>query len=52
MIVLHDRGGYAWDLDPASWARHACSVAGRALTRAEWKAALPDQSYAPACTKR
>ena len=52
MAVLHDRGGYAWDLDPASWARHACSVAGRTLTRAEWDSVLPDRRYAPACTGR
>ena len=52
MAVLHDRGGYAWDLAPASWARHACSVAGRTLTRAEWDSALPDRRYAPACTGR
>jgi WD40 repeat protein len=49
MAVLHDRGGYAWDLRPATWARHACTVAGRRLTRAEWKSTLPDQRYAPAC---
>ena len=52
MAVLHDRGGYTWDLDPASWARHACSVAGRTLTRSEWHSALPDRRYAPACTGR
>ena len=52
MAVLHDRGGYAWDLDPASWAHHACSVAGRTLTRAEWHNALPDRRYTPACTGR
>ena len=50
MAVLHDRGGYVWDLRPASWARHACSVAGRTLTRAEWDSALPGRDYAPACT--
>jgi WD40 repeat protein len=49
MVVLHDSGGYAWDLSPAAWARHACSVAGRTLTRAEWKSALPGRRYAPAC---
>ena len=52
MAVLHERGGYAWELDPASWARHACSVAGRKLTRSEWHSALPDRRYAPACTGR
>jgi WD40 repeat protein len=49
MAVLHDRGGYAWDLAPATWARHACDVAGRTLTRAEWDSALPGRPYAPAC---
>jgi hypothetical protein len=24
-------------------------VAGRRLTRSEWRAALPDRAYAPAC---
>jgi hypothetical protein len=52
MVVLHDRGGYAWNLDPVSWARHACSVAGRTLRRAEWGSALPGRSYAPACASR
>ena len=52
MAVLHERGGYAWNLDPAAWARHACSVAGRTLTSAEWESALPGRRYAPACTGR
>jgi WD40 repeat protein len=51
LVVLHDRGGYAWDLDPAAWIRHACTVAGRTLTRAEWESVLPDRDYAPACTR-
>ena len=34
---------------PASWARHACAVAGRTLTRTEWQDALPDRDYNPAC---
>ena len=52
LAVIHDRGSYVWDVRAATWARHACAVAGRALTRAEWKAALPDRHYAPACTHR
>src|SRR4029453_3233776 len=27
---------FRWDMRPSSWARHACAVAGRALTRTEW----------------
>ena len=30
-------------------ARHACQVAGRRLTRAEWTEFLPGRDYAPAC---
>jgi WD40 repeat protein len=40
---------YRWDTRPASWARHACDVAGRTLTRAEFSDALPGRDYAPAC---
>jgi WD40 repeat protein len=40
---------YRWDVRPSSWERHACAVAGRPLTRAEWADALPDRDYAPAC---
>jgi WD40 repeat protein len=40
---------FRWDIRPASLIRHACSVAGRQLTRAEWKAFLPGRDYDPAC---
>jgi WD40 repeat protein/DNA-binding SARP family transcriptional activator/energy-coupling factor transporter ATP-binding protein EcfA2 len=40
---------YRWDVRPASWARHACAVAGRKLTRSEWQDALPERDYDPAC---
>ncbi len=40
---------YRWDMRPGSWARHACAVAGRTLTRAEFSDALPGRDYAPAC---
>jgi WD40 repeat protein/DNA-binding SARP family transcriptional activator len=42
---------YRWDVRPSSWARDACVVAGRTLTRTEWQAALPGRHYAPACTR-
>ena len=32
---------FRWDLRPASLAKHACDVAGRRLTRAEWDVFLP-----------
>jgi len=41
--------GAVWDIDPKSWARRACALANRTLTRAEWEKFLPDRSYEPAC---
>ena len=53
LVSLYDNGrGYLWDVRPQSWARRACEVAGRTLTRAEWQTALPERDYAPACTDR
>jgi len=50
LVTVSDNGrGYLWDIRPQSWARRACEVAGRTLTRAEWKEALPGRKYAPAC---
>jgi WD40 repeat protein len=50
LAAVYENGqGYSWDVRPSSWARHACEVAGRALTRAEWTEALPGRDYEPAC---
>ena len=50
LFAITDAGrAYRWDVRPSSWARHACAVAGRTLTRAEWRDALPGREYAPAC---
>jgi WD40 repeat protein/DNA-binding SARP family transcriptional activator len=43
--------GYRWDVRWPSLVRHACAVAGRPLTRAEWDQALPSRGYAPACNR-
>jgi WD40 repeat protein len=51
LFAITDAGrAYRWDMRRTSWARHACTVAGRPLTRTEWKAALPERDYAPACS--
>jgi len=51
MLVLSFTGhAWRWDLDPARWARQACDVANRTLTRAEWRAFLPGRDYAPSCS--
>jgi DNA-binding SARP family transcriptional activator/WD40 repeat protein/energy-coupling factor transporter ATP-binding protein EcfA2 len=53
LVTLHDNGqGYVWDLRPWAWARRACAIAGRALTRTEWHDALPERHYLPACSAR
>lgn len=50
LYAIADTGdAYRWDVRPAPWARAACAIAGRALTRAEWTDALPDRPYTPAC---
>jgi WD40 repeat protein len=50
LIAITDAGiAYRWDVRPSSWARHACAVAGRSLSRIEWSEELPDREYAPAC---
>jgi WD40 repeat protein/class 3 adenylate cyclase len=51
MLVLSNSGhAWQWDLDPARWARQACAVANRNLTRSEWRAFLPGWGYAPSCS--
>ncbi len=50
LFGITDAGrGFRWDVRPSSWARQACAVAGRSLTRAEWNDALPGRDYDPAC---
>jgi hypothetical protein len=52
LFAITDAGrAFRWDVRPSSWARHACAVAGRRLTRSEWRDALPERDYTPACTR-
>jgi WD40 repeat protein len=39
------------DMDPESWARTACRLAGRPLTTAEWQRFLPGLPYDPVCAE-
>lgn len=50
-VVAAFDSGYAivWEIEPAAWATHACRVAGRNLTRAEWRDFLPERPYRPVC---
>ena len=50
MLTTYGNGqGVVWDVDAESWARRACSLANRTLTRKEWDEFLPGRAYAPAC---
>ncbi len=50
LVAAYDTGrAYLWDIRPASLAEHACDIAGRRLTRAEWAEFLPGRPYDPAC---
>ena len=50
LMTLANGQGAVWDIDPASWARRACALANRTLTREEWGKFLPNRPYEPACT--
>ncbi len=51
LFVLHELGAaQRWEVSPDAWSRHACRVAGRELTRAEWEELVPDQDYRPVCS--
>ena len=46
-----DRHGRATDPpDPSRWLRAACDVAGRDLSRVEWRRYLPGRTWQPTCS--
>jgi hypothetical protein len=47
--VSDGRAGLSWDVSPEDWKQHACAVAGRELTPAEWSDALPGRPYEALC---
>ena len=50
LFVLRDSGdAERWDVDPDAWSEHACRVAGRELTRAEWSEFVPGHDYRRVC---
>jgi WD40 repeat protein/tRNA A-37 threonylcarbamoyl transferase component Bud32 len=50
LLQTHGNGeGVVWNIAPDSWARRACAVANRTLTREEWERFLPGRPYEPAC---
>jgi WD40 repeat protein len=50
LVVLHEDGtGEIWPTSLAAWERHACSVAGRNLTREEWRRFVGNRRYDATC---
>jgi conflict system STAND superfamily ATPase/WD40 domain-containing protein len=51
LFAVSTRGpGISFDMSPEAWKRHACLVAGRELTAAEWEDALPGRPYQAVCS--
>jgi WD40 repeat protein len=50
VVTLDETGAILqWDLSPDGWAKRACTLVGRNLTRAEWNRYLPDEEYRATC---
>jgi WD40 repeat protein/tRNA A-37 threonylcarbamoyl transferase component Bud32 len=49
LITSGNGQGAVWEIDPELWAKRACAVANRTLTRDEWAKFLPGGPYEPAC---
>jgi WD40 repeat protein len=50
LFVLRETGqALRWEVTPEAWSQHACRVAGRDLTRAEWADVVADQDYRRIC---
>ncbi|HEY1274719.1 MAG TPA: BTAD domain-containing putative transcriptional regulator [Thermoleophilaceae bacterium] len=50
LFAVSTRGeGIAFVMSPEAWKRHACRVAGRELSAAEWEAELPARAYERVC---
>jgi WD40 repeat protein len=50
LLILYNNGrAFEWDPRPQAWKRHACRVAGRGLSRSEWRELFGPRTYAPVC---
>ena len=49
-FAVHENGtAIRWEVDPATWRRQACVVAGGDLTPEQWERIVPEQDYGSAC---
>jgi WD40 repeat protein len=44
-----DTRAMLWDVDPTDWRRRACAMAGRNLSREQWRLYLPGAPYRATC---
>src|SRR5262249_6269066 len=49
VVVYGDGTGFVWPRRVGAWAAHACTVAGRNLTREEWRRYVPHRGYSRVC---
>jgi WD40 repeat protein len=49
LLVIQREKAEQWPIDVRTWIRYACQVAGRDLTRAEWRDLLPNRRYQAVC---
>jgi WD40 repeat protein len=49
LITGVDGTTYRWDTDPASWLKAACDIAGRNLSRQEWRETFGERPYHRTC---
>jgi WD40 repeat protein len=49
LVIAYDADAVKWPMNPRTWARFACDVAGRDLTPAEWEDILPDRDHERVC---
>jgi WD40 repeat protein/class 3 adenylate cyclase/tRNA A-37 threonylcarbamoyl transferase component Bud32 len=49
LVVWYLADAVKWPMDPRTWMRFACQVAGRDLTPAEWSDILPNREYRRVC---
>jgi WD40 repeat protein/class 3 adenylate cyclase/energy-coupling factor transporter ATP-binding protein EcfA2 len=52
LFINYLSNGEEWPIDVRTWERHACQVAGRDLTRAEWRDLLPNRPYRRSCPQQ
>jgi WD40 repeat protein len=50
LLIYYDADAAQWPTDVGTWERFACQVAGRDLTRAEWRELLPNRPYRHVCS--